>query len=182
MLRVEVRDNGRFWYVLFPELCGAGGWVDISRKFWDFCGWKRSNGLVDRRSFLAVANIDGWPANTVAVEEKGNKRRDCAVEVKVDSTQSITRYLVGNMENGATALPPSAMELQQWAQKLWKVTAGVQVSELGGASFLFTLPSAKEAQWASKGNWSFQRRRLKLEWWSPVGCCVKSGGMLRRYG
>ncbi|KAI8559171.1 hypothetical protein RHMOL_Rhmol04G0152400 [Rhododendron molle] len=115
--------------------------------------------MVDGRSFLAVANIDGWPANTVAIE-KGNKRRDCDVEVKVNSTQSITRYLgrclVGNMENGVKALQ-SAMELQRWAQKLWKVTAGVQLSELGGASFLFTLPSAEEAQCAFKG--------LPLQFW-----------------
>lgn len=75
--------------------------MDISRKFWAFCGWKRSNGLVNGKSFLAVANIDGLPANTVVVEDKGNKHRDCDVEVKVDSTQSITRCLVGNMENGA---------------------------------------------------------------------------------
>lgn len=36
MLQLEVKDSGRFRYVLLPELCGAGGWVDISRKFWVF--------------------------------------------------------------------------------------------------------------------------------------------------
>ncbi|KAG5544182.1 hypothetical protein RHGRI_016810 [Rhododendron griersonianum] len=69
------------------------------------------------------------------------------------------------------------MEVQRWAQKSWKVTAGVQVLELGGFSFLFLLPSFEEAQRVLKGKWNFRgkKRRLDLEWWSPVGCCVKPG-------
>lgn len=43
-LRLEVRDGGRIWSVCLPELSGSGGWVDISRKFWEFCGWKRLGG------------------------------------------------------------------------------------------------------------------------------------------
>lgn len=40
-LRLEVKDVGRVWFVSIPELSRSGGWVDISRKFWAFCGWKR---------------------------------------------------------------------------------------------------------------------------------------------
>ncbi|KAI8525495.1 hypothetical protein RHMOL_Rhmol13G0234400 [Rhododendron molle] len=115
-------------------------WVDISRKFWAFCGWKRSDGVVGARSFKEVAEIGGWPVNSVTVKEKGRRHRGCDVDVNVnvDSPDGIMRflgrYLAGKPENGALALP-SAMEVQR-AQKTWKVTAGVQVSELGGASFL----------------------------------------------
>lgn len=178
MLRLEVRDSGRFWYVLIPELCGTGGWVDISRKFWAFCGWKSSEGSVDSRSFKEVAEIGGWPANTVAVKGKGRRCRGCDVEVIAESTQSFMTYLgrclVGKMENEALGLP-TAMEVQRWAQKMWKVTVGVQISDLGGASFLVSLPSVEEAQRVVKGCWSFGGRKLELEWWSPVGNCVKKG-------
>lgn len=51
MLQLEVKDSGRFRYVLLPELCGAGGWVDISKKFLSFCGWKCLEGFVDGSSF-----------------------------------------------------------------------------------------------------------------------------------
>lgn len=135
VLRLEVRDNGRFWYVLIPELCGTGGWVDISRKFWEFCGWKSSEGSVDSRSFKEVAEIGGWPANTVAVKGKGRRCKGCDVEVIAESTQSFMTYLgrclVGKKENEALGLP-SAMEVQRWAQKSWKVSEGVQISDLGG--------------------------------------------------
>ncbi|KAG5531628.1 hypothetical protein RHGRI_026297 [Rhododendron griersonianum] len=141
---VEVRDSGRAWHVLVLELCGNGGWVDISKNFWAFCGRSRSEGRVDGRSFLEAANIGGWPENTMAVEEKGEKRRGCDVDVRADSTQKMMRFLerclVGRMEKGGVALPV-AMEVQRWAQKTWKVTAGVQVLELGGFLFLFSLPS-----------------------------------------
>lgn len=177
-LRLEVKDRGRFWYVLLPEMCGSGGWVDISRKFWAFCGWKHSDGVVDGRSFKEVAEIGGWRANFVTVKEKGRRHRGCDVDVNVDSTDGIMsflgRCLVGKLENGALALP-SAMEGQRWAQKTWKVTAGVQVSELGGASFLVSLPLVEEAQRILKGCWNFGGRRMELVWWSPVGCRVKQG-------
>lgn len=54
-LRLKVKDGGRTWFALLPEMCGNGGWVDISRKFWAFCGWKRADG----RSYKDVANIGG---------------------------------------------------------------------------------------------------------------------------
>ncbi|KAI8547767.1 hypothetical protein RHMOL_Rhmol07G0221100 [Rhododendron molle] len=178
ILRVEVRVSGRAWHVLVPELCGNGGWVDISKKFWAFCGRSCSEGRVDGRSFLEVANIGEWPENTVAVGEKGEKRRGCDVDVRDDSTQKMMRFLerclVGRMEKGGLALP-AAMEVQRWAQKTWKVTAGVQVLELRGCLFLFLLPSFEEAQRVLQGDWIFKGRRLDLEWWSPVGCCVKPG-------
>ncbi|KAG5556986.1 hypothetical protein RHGRI_007290 [Rhododendron griersonianum] len=148
-LRLEVRDGGRIWSVCLPELSGSGGWVDISRKFWEFCGWKRLGGQIDGRSFVDVANIGDWPTNTVEVVEKARKRRGCDVEVRAKSTQHTTRFLgrclVGRLEEGVAVLP-SAMEVQRWAQRSWKVTAGVQVSDLGGVDFLFTLPSVEEAQ------------------------------------
>lgn len=177
-LRLDVNDNRRVWYVMMPELCGNGGWVDISRKFWEFYGWRRPGGRVDGRSFVEVEKIGGWPANTVVVVENREKRRDCDVEVEVDSTQNNERFLgrclVGWMENGALALP-MGMELQRWALRSWKVTAGVQVSELGGSSSLFTLPLMEAAKRVLAEYWSFGGRRLDLEWWSLVGCCVKQG-------
>lgn len=81
---------------------------------------------------------------------------------------------MGKLENGALAFP-SSMEGQRWAQKTWKVTTGVQVSELGGALFLVSLPLVEEAQRILKGCWNFGGRRMELVWWSPVGCCVKRG-------
>lgn len=106
-----MRDRGRVWFVFVPELCGAGGREDISRKLWLFCGWKRPGGSVDGRSLLEVANIGGWPESTVTVKERG-RRRGCDVDVNVDSTQTMERFpgrrLVGTMENGSVSLP-SAM-------------------------------------------------------------------------
>lgn len=135
-------------------------------------------GQIDGRSFVDVANIGVWPTNTVEVAEKAKKRRGCDVEVRTESTQHTTRFLgrclVGRLEEGVAELP-SAMELQRWAQRSWKVTAGVQVSDLGGVDFLFTLPSVEEAQRVMRSGWSFAKRRIHLEWWSPVGCCVKKG-------
>lgn len=55
------------------------------------------------------------------------------------------------------------------------MSAGVQVSDLGGAYFLFTLPSVEEAQRVLKGSWSFGERKVELDWWSPIGGCVKQG-------
>ncbi|KAI8534897.1 hypothetical protein RHMOL_Rhmol10G0132300 [Rhododendron molle] len=78
------------------------------------------------------------------------------------------------LEEGV-AESPSAMEEQRWAQRSWKVTTGVQVSDLGGVDFLFTLPSVEEAQRVMRSRWSFTKRRIHLEWRSPVGCCVKKG-------
>lgn len=125
-----------------------------------------------------VANIGGWLENTVAVKEKGKKHKGCDVEVLVESTQSSMSFLgsclVGRLEEGVTDLP-SAMEIQRLAQRNWKVTAGVQASELGGACFLFTLSLVEEAQRVLRGRWSFGDRRVELEWWSPTGCCVKKG-------
>ncbi|KAG5528718.1 hypothetical protein RHGRI_029397 [Rhododendron griersonianum] len=177
-LRMEVRDGGRLWSVCLPELAGSGGWVDISRNFWEFCGWKCLGGLIDCRSFVDVANIGDWPVNTVEVVEKGRKRKGCDVEVRAESTQNtshfLERCLVGWMEEGGSA-QPTAMEVQRWAQRTWKVTAGVQVSDLGGVDFLFTLPSVEEAQRVMRSSWSFAERRVQLEWWSPVGYCFKKG-------
>ncbi|KAI8555492.1 hypothetical protein RHMOL_Rhmol05G0177000 [Rhododendron molle] len=157
-------------------MCGNAGWVDISRKFWAFSGWKRADLLIDGRSYKDVANIGGWPVNTMVVE-KGRKSRVCEVEVRANSTQANMRFLgrclVGRLEDGSMALPTS-MEVQRWAQNMWKVTAGVQVQELGGASFLFTLPSV-EVQRVLRVRWSLGGRKLGLEWWLPVGCCVKQG-------
>lgn len=177
-LRVEVRVREGMWFVILLELCGAGGWVDISRKFWALCGWRRSDGALDGRSFLEVANIDGWSSNTVVVEKEEQRRRGCDIEVRADSTEKSMCFLgsclVGRLENGAVMLP-AAMEVQRWAQRSWKVTAGVQVFDLGGFSFLFALPSVEEAQRVVKGQWGFEGRRMKLEWWSPTGCCTKKG-------
>lgn len=177
-LRVEVRVRERMWFVILPELGGAGGWVDISRKFWAFCGWRRSDGALDGRSFLKVASIDGWPSNNVVVEKEGQRRKGCDIEVRAESTEKsmcfLGRCLVGRLENGAVKLP-AAMEVQRWAQRSWKVTAGVQVFDLGGFSFLFALPSVEEAQRVVKGQWGFEGRRMNLEWWSPTVCCTKKG-------
>ncbi|KAH7859110.1 hypothetical protein Vadar_031653 [Vaccinium darrowii] len=107
VLRVEVKDKGSVRHVFLPELGGAGGWVDVSKKFWAFCGWKRSGGLVDGRSFKDVANISGWPVNTVVVEEIGRMRKGCDVEVRVDSTESNMNFLgtclVGRLEDDSVA-------------------------------------------------------------------------------
>lgn len=86
VLRVEVRDSGRGWYVLLPELCGNGGWVDILKKIWAFCGYRRTEGIVDGRSFLEAASIGGWPENTVAVEEKGKNEGVAMGMLRADST------------------------------------------------------------------------------------------------
>ncbi|KAH7860486.1 hypothetical protein Vadar_013942 [Vaccinium darrowii] len=176
LLRVEVKDNGRVRHVLLPELCGIDGWVDVSRKFWAFCGWKSSGGMVDGRSFKDVANISGWPVNTVVVEEIGRKRSGCDVEVRVESTESninfLGRCLVGRLEDESLA-QPATLDLQRWSSRAWKVSAGVKVTELGGRSFLFTMPSFEIAQRVLKEKWSFDGRRFDLEWWSPVGSCVK---------
>ncbi|KAI8572482.1 hypothetical protein RHMOL_Rhmol01G0202600 [Rhododendron molle] len=141
----------RQWKVL---VCGAAGVVRIKD----------------------VANIGGWPENTVAVKEKGKKHKGCDVEVLVESTQSSMSFLgsclVGRLEEGVTDLP-AAMEIQRRAQRNWKVTAGVQASELGGACFLFTLPLVEDAQGVLRARWSFGDRRVELEWWLPTGCCVK---------
>lgn len=95
--------------------------------------------------------------NTVVVEKEGRRSRVCDVEVRADSTQPNMRFLgrcwVGRLEDGSMALP-TAMEVQRWAQNRWKVTAGVQVQELGGASFLFTLSSVEEVQRVLRDRWS----------------------------
>lgn len=160
--------------MLLPELCGIGGWVDVSGKFWAFCGWKSSGGVVDGRSFKDAANISGWPVNTVVVEEVGRKRRRCDVEVRVESTESnmnfLGRCLVGRLEDEYLA-QPATLDVQRWFSRTWKVSAG----EMGGRSFLFTMPSFEEAQRVLKEKWSFDGSRLDLEWWSPVGSCVKKG-------
>ncbi|KAG5540961.1 hypothetical protein RHGRI_020999 [Rhododendron griersonianum] len=177
-LRLRVKDGGRVWFAMLLELSGNGGWVDISRNFLAFCVWKRADGLIDDRSYKDVANIGGWPVNTVVVEMEGRRRRVCDVEVRAESSESNMRFLgrclVGRLEDRSMALP-EAMEVQRWAQKMWKVSAGVHVQELGGASFLFTLPSAEEALRVLRGRWSLGGRRLDLERWSPFGCCVKQG-------
>lgn len=78
--------------------------MDISRKFWEFCGWKSLGGLIDGRSFVDVANIGDWPVNTVEVLEKERKRKGCDVEVRAESTQNTSRFLgrclVGRREEG----------------------------------------------------------------------------------
>ncbi|KAI8548492.1 hypothetical protein RHMOL_Rhmol07G0277600 [Rhododendron molle] len=175
MLRLEVRDNGRVWFVLISKLRGYCGWGDISRKYWAFCGWKRAGGLTDSRSFLKFANIDGWPDNTVVVKDRERRRRVCDVEVMVESTKRIMRVLgrclVGKMEIGALMLL-SALEVHRWAQRTWKVMAGIQVSDLGGDSFLFAFPSVEEAHRVLKGTWSFGGRKLE----TGVGLVVAEDG------
>lgn len=100
------------------------------------------------------------------------------MEVRVESTTNTTQFLgrclVGSMEERHSALP-TAMEVQRWAQRTWKDTVGVQVTGLGGVGFLFTLPLVEEAQRVLRDSWRFVDTRVQLEWWSPVGCCVKKG-------
>ncbi|KAG5528577.1 hypothetical protein RHGRI_029307 [Rhododendron griersonianum] len=117
-LQLKVKDGGRAWFALLPELRGNGGWVNISRKFWAFCGWKRADDLIDGRSCKDVANIAGWPGNTVVVEKEGRRCGACDVRVREESTQAnmrvLGRCLVGRLEDGAMVLP-TAMEVQRWA-------------------------------------------------------------------
>ncbi|KAH7850787.1 hypothetical protein Vadar_003015 [Vaccinium darrowii] len=173
LLRVEVKDNGRVRHVLLPELCGIGGWVDVSKKFWAFCGWKSSGGMVDGRSFKDVANISGWPVNTVVVEDSVlNGERHCAIahgdgvatglrhgeSWQGKEHNSARRCLVGRLEDESLA-QPATLDLQRWSSRAWKVSAGIKVTELGGRSFLFTMPSFEEAQRVLKEKWSFDGRR-----------------------
>ncbi|KAG5544183.1 hypothetical protein RHGRI_016811 [Rhododendron griersonianum] len=61
---------------------GVGGYLE--KNLGVLC-YRRSEGIVEGRSFLEAASIGGWPENTVAVEEKGEKRRGCDVDVRADS-------------------------------------------------------------------------------------------------
>lgn len=66
---------------------------------------------------------------------------------------------------------PSCRELQAWANKKWKIPAGVVVKELNDEYFLFEFPSRVEAERIKMGKWMFENQELFLDWWSQVLTC-----------
>lgn len=180
--------------ILIPVSEYGNGWKDLANALYGFGpggganveGKGRGNLSVmpqgevsikprEEKTYLQAASSGGWPSMSCEIQAKGGGTQE-GVEVVPSSCTVIPflrdRCLVGSLVDWMGEVP-RAKELERWCNSCWGIGAPVQVKDMNGNMYLFTLPSRTEVFRIRKGSWKFEGSRLELcSWEDRCGCYV----------
>ena len=80
------------------------------------------------------------------------------------------RCLVATLVDWTGAVS-SAKELERWCNSNWGIGVPIEVKDMNGSQYMFTLPSKVEARCIRNKCWKFEGASLKLNFWEDwFGC------------
>ncbi|KAK6778197.1 hypothetical protein RDI58_024915 [Solanum bulbocastanum] len=80
----------------------------------------------------------------------------------------LSRCLVGKFQMSPNETP-TLSDVRKWACNSWKSTFGVNVFSMNHSQYLFELfLTRKAAEHVMTGEWTWQKKKLNLQWWNPT--------------
>lgn len=159
--------------IIIPEFSDKVGWSNIAHKIAKLVhepSNRTANLRVKERnthmSYKEAVRSSRWTVDT--------KEERAVQTTMVRKSELLNRCLVGRFQN-LWGENPTLNDVRRWACNTWKATAGINVFTMNDNLFLFELPTKSAAEHVMTGNWSWRKKEVFLEWWSPTTGCWLEG-------
>ena len=180
--------------ILIPASEYGTGWKDFARALAGFVtrggekAFRKGDGRLNdtpqetinikasaKVFYLQAASSGSWPSMSYEVQSTGWGAQE-TVEVMPALCTVIPflrdQCLVGTLVEW-TGDVRRAKELERWCKANWGIGSQVDVKDMNGPMYLFTLPTRAEARRIPNRRWKFERARMELTTWEDsCGCFV----------
>lgn len=166
--------------IIIPEMAFNTGWLDIALKIERFINNKSNRTVINAPRiteegllYSETTRRHKWSSremNEAMIQTEGDTIR---ISGESNPTQNVLlgRSLVGSLPEDISDIPVLS-EIRRWASSTWKQAHGTNIYEMGHNLFLFEFSSKVTAEHVLRGDWSWKKHKVKLQWWSPTAGSV----------